>query len=154
MATPSAWMVRDGDFVLDERTYMAKEINVFLAKVMAIREALSWIRDQGDDSREHVIWMDSLTLSAVTKLHSYMADGAVISNTMLILKELNERFSIKISWIKGHANHMGNEYADALECKGAHSARELLSVPPYLPITFREIKKKLHSGFVSLWQNT
>ncbi len=146
-----AWAACDNDFVMDQDIYSAKESSVFLAEVMAIREALSWIKRYGDHSRAHLIWSDSL--SAVNKLKGHLADSQVVLETMSLWRDVGKDFIVEINWTKGHANTTGNEYADALARQGAEIAKKISFATPFHPASTRWIKRMIHAGFMGIWQS-
>ncbi len=146
-----AWVASDGDYMIAEDIYSGREMSVFYAEVMAIKEALSWIKSQNDDTRSYEIYSDSL--SAVNVLNGYIANGPVICETMELFKSLSDgNYSIKVAWTKGHANTTGNEYADALARSGAKAAGDISYTTPYTPITTKMIKTMVQGWILGLWQ--
>ncbi len=68
---------------------------------------------------------------------------------MRLLDELN----VNLTWIKGHNNNTGNEFADMLARKGAEDARNLSYTSPFLPVSYGALKSTLRDCFLSMWQS-
>ena len=94
------WVVTDNDYVIAESVKSAKEIDVYQAEVMAIQEALSWIKDFPTNGREVVLLSDSL--SAVQAINGCIANNWLLWETMKLLCVLRETLTINIYWVKGH----------------------------------------------------
>ncbi len=145
-----AFAACDGDFALDEKVFSAKEVDVFLAEVMAIKEALSWIKNHNDNTRSYVIWSDSL--SAVKKINGHEANGRVVLETMQLMETLGKSVSVQLTWTKGHADNTGNEYADALARTGAEAAGDISYATPFFPLSWKETKRLIRPRLLELWQ--
>ncbi len=53
-----------------------------------------------------------------------------------MIAELRQKgYQIHISWVRGHANHTGNEYVDCLAKKGVEMHRRMSSLSPNIPIS-------------------
>ena len=123
---------------------------MYLAEIIAIREALSWLKDNGDCNRITRLYSDSL--SAVNKLNGFTAEEYQTFETMELMRDLSKSFSLTINWVKGHSDQTGNEYVDTLARKGAKEATKIQTTYPHFPLTYREIKQLIHSNYLSQWQ--
>ncbi len=124
-----AWMASDGDFIIDERIYSAREISVYEAEVMAIKEALSWLKDHNILGRRVNIYSDSQ--SAVISINGHVATNGLLKDTMMSLCALKQSHPVEVKWVKGHNNNTGNEYADMLARLGAEEAKQLAFASPF-----------------------
>ena len=146
-----AWCACDGDYVIAEDRLSTKGVSVHHAEIMAIKEALSWLKDHGDPNRNTVLFSDSQ--SAVMKLNGHTAEDELVLTTMELTRDITKTISISINWVKGHSNQTGNEFADALARMGAKEATMIQSVYPFYPLTHKEIKKLIHVNFIEQWKS-
>ncbi len=144
------WLASIGNYVIEEEVYIAKDISVYKAEMLAIKEALSWLCTNIETDRHTVIYSDSK--SSVTRLNGYLAKDDVTKEAMSLLKELNELTHTEVRWVKGHSDNTGNELADMIAKIGAIEASKISDVKPYMPVTRKEIKKKVHEYFKYMWQ--
>ncbi len=144
------WLICDEDFILAEASSPFKGINIHRAEVLAISEALSWIKDHGPRERVYRIWCDSQ--GAVSCLNKHIANDNLMWETLSLLREVCEIVTVRIAWTKGHINTTGNVVADHLARKGADLAEELSYAEPYLPIGIGELKLSLKRDTLLTWQ--
>ncbi len=144
------WLASIGDYIIAEETYIAKDISVYKAEMLAIKEALSWLRTNVEENRNVTIYSDSKR--SVTRINGYLANDIVTKEIMTMLKDLNERTQTEVKWIKGHNNNTGNELADMIAKEGAMEASKINDVKPHMPATRKEIKSLIHKYFVRVWQ--
>ena len=144
------WAAFDNDYQIAEGYESAKEIDVYQAETLAIKEALHWLLSQKLYMRSSIIWSDSL--SAVLAINGCEARTAIVRETMLLLKTIRSRCVVDIKWVKGHSNVPGNDLADMLAKEGVKRATNLCSVSPYLPISRKTIKTKIRKKILEMWQ--
>ena len=71
----------------------------------------------------------------------------MVNECQMILAFVKETLQVHIAWIKGHADHPGNEVADALAKEANRLAREsqgplpLAAIPP---VEVRQLIKNWH----------
>ena len=136
-----AWVACDGDYIIDTDVKFSVGMSVYMAEVMAIKEALSWIKKCEVINREFIIFSDSQ--SAVCTLNGVTAASDTIFETLCIKRDLQKENKIDIKWVRGHHDNTGNEYADALARQGVIMARDIAFADPFLPIDYREIKTRI-----------
>ncbi len=145
------WIATDGDYIVAEEIYSAKEIEVHRAEVLAIKEALSWLKNCRHPGRETIISSDSQ--SAVSALNGYVIRDNTTKTTMELLIELDKTDSVELVWVRGHNNTTGNEVADMLARVGAEEARRISYSSPFTPASFKRMKITINQGFIKLWQS-
>ncbi len=145
-----SWIATIGDYEIEEEINMAQDINVYKAEMLAIREALSWLKKNGLTDRRNMIFTDSR--SAVEVLSNNLATTGLVKEVMILLKELNQRTSTSIHWVKGHSANTGNETADMQAKKGAEASRKLCDTKPHMPISYNELKRERHKYIIKEWQ--
>ena len=67
-----------------------------------------------------------------------------------VLRTAKENHRIAIRWIKGHAEHSGNELADMLAKKGTGKTT---TAEPSVPIPGTVVKQYLNDHYAMSWQN-
>ncbi len=144
-----AWAACAGDFVIEERIYSAKEIDIHCAETMAIREALSWIKElQSLDCAFRVI---SDSQSAITVLCGHEAKDYITYEAMTLLSQIKS--PLQVIWTKGHSKNTGNELADALARVGAEEAIRMSYSSPFMPVSCKTLKKRSAVNQISYWQD-
>ena len=147
--TGSGWAVCNGDTILAEDTYyLGNEASVFQAEVIAIEHALRWVTENCDNGTEVLIRSDSQ--SAINAIFKTSTTSKVVMACKGVLRTAKENHRIGIEWIKGHADHTGNELADMLAKKA--SLTKVDTVGPQIPVPLAGIKRKLKEYFVKEWQ--
>ena len=144
------WLASIGNYLIHDEVYLAKDISVHKAEMLAIKEALSWLRINAEENRDIVIYSDSK--SSVTILNGYLAKDIITKEAMTLLKELNEITHTEVKWVKGHSENTGNELADMIAKAGAKEASKIIDTKPHMPLTVKEIKKYIHAYFKDVWQ--
>ncbi len=144
-----SFIVCDGDYIIEERTLPAKEISVHHAEMIAIKEALSWLKYDLQDGLERPLEIYSDSLSAVTAINGYEPKDSTSQEAMLLLKDMER---VTLTWVKGHSDITGNEAADMLAKEGVITARQLMSVSPYMPLSYKALKKLVGECYTEVWQ--
>ncbi len=145
------WAATSGDYLVQESFYSARNLGIHKVEIMAISEALSWIKELGLSDFTIRIYSDSR--SAVSALNGYIAKDFVTWETMMLLKEINHNNTVTLSWVKGHSDCTGNELADMLARRGAEGALELAFQSPFHPLALADAKKEIKNLFLSKWQS-
>ena len=145
-----AWLATIGDYEYANKSIPARDITVFHAEILAIKEALQWVLEAQEWDRNMLLFSDSR--SAVQTLKGHIAKDEIIKETKTLFEQIKSKIDFDIRWIKGHDNACGNEAADALARKGAKDAELLQFCCPFIPPTFNELKKKISNHFTQKWQ--
>ncbi len=145
-----SWLASIGDYVMADNITSAKDISVYKAEMMAVGDALQWLKGNMDIMRTNVIFRDSK--SVVEKLNGHLAQDETTRDIMITLRDLNLKVQTEVRWVKGHNGIVGNEWADSLARKGAMEATMLQDTKPHMPVSHKEIKKRIHNHYVDKWQ--
>ncbi len=144
------WCVCDGDHILAEDSIPCKEINVYQAEVLGIKEALSWIKESTLVNRVFKIWTDSR--GAVASLRKCTTRDYLTWETKCLLRELKEYHEIEVIWTKGHNNNTGNEVADMLAKEGARMAGDMSYAAPFMTTCQGQVKSEIRKITLGKWQ--
>ncbi len=145
-----SWVATEGNYIMAEGYDSAKEISIYTAELLAIQEALRWLKDRLPLVKKVVIW--SASKGAVSSLNGYKTKNSMAIETMYLLRELTACMSVQIKWVKGHSNCTGNEYADLLARKGAEEARMVSYSSPYVALPPKQVKKAISNAVLRKWQ--
>ena len=146
-----AWLASIGDYIVDQDIVSARDITVYKAEVLAIREALSWLKLNFESDRANIIYCDSD--SAVKALNEHNAKDWLSLEVLSRICDIREDTSLDVKWIKGHNGDTGNECADAMARIGASEAKKLSYVSPFMPMSKRALKKIIHEEYISDWRD-
>lgn len=141
------FLITQDNYILHEHTFKLQSYNsVFQSEVMAIKEALTWIKDNNlHPVGNFSIYSDSQ--SAVTSLKGYNFKDSLTSATKKLLVSLQEQTIIDIQWTRAHVGNTGNEIADMLAKRG--SKQGTLKKVGY-PLSY--FNHKLHDTYIQYWQ--
>ena len=140
----AGWAICHKDTIMaEESTYLGNETSFFQAEVIAIDRGLRWINNNCTDGMNISIRSDSQ--STIQAILSCSTRSKLVSDCKAVLKKAKENHRIAIEWIKGHANHTGNELADFLARQG--SCKKCDSVTPEVPVPMSNIKLKIKLHF-------
>ncbi len=145
------WLACIENYEIDKNFISAKDINVFQAETLAVKEALSWIKDNHELERHNKIYCDSQ--SVVNAINGHMAKDDLMFKTMSLFRDIASFSHIEIIWIKSHNGNTGNEAADTLANEAAEAARNIQFAAPYMAITNKKLKMLIHEHFMRRWQS-
>ena len=147
--TGAGWAACHGDYIIaEDSTYLGKQATVFQSEVVAIEQALRWITANCDKGTKVHIQSDSQ--SALQAIMNPVSDSKVVNACKSLLKQAKENQRIALSWIKGHADHTGNELADYLARKG--SCMNCSTVSPEIPVPKAEVMQDIKDHYLAEWQ--
>merc|ERR1712110_1062212 len=90
--------------------------------------------------------------SAILAVKSNFITSALVKETIDLLNQAASTVSnITIHWVKGHAQHLGNEMADELAKKGAHDIQRRVNDPPMVPKA--TVKAEVSKLTAQMWRN-
>ena len=119
---------------------LGKHSTIFQAEVCAILTCVQLLRTQQDQSI--VICSDSQ--AALKALQSPKITSSLVADTVAKLQELSVFNRVRLLWMPGHFGVEGNEMADALAKRAAHS--EFLSTEPAVVYRQRQFALKPNYG--------
>jgi ribonuclease HI len=90
--------------------------SVYQAEVIAIEEALTWLKHNVISSKDITIYVDSQ--AAIRSLESVSLTSRVALSCLSSLNEMGEHFNIQLIWVPGHSDVKGNCRADELARHG------------------------------------
>ncbi len=143
------WVACEEEYVIEELYDHCLGYDIYHAEMIAIKEALTWIRDNISE-RNVTIYSDSQ--SAVSALNGHVAKDTLTWDTMMLMSEVRNTCKLDLIWIKGHSDITGNEIADMLSHLGANLARNVHYVRPFVKVSQKARKKRVHVEFLRLWQ--
>ncbi len=109
----AGWAACVGDTSIHEESIGLGEDNtVFQAEVFAIERGLLWAIENCDEGTSILIRSDSQ--SAIQAVFKPTSTSKTVSRCKEVLRTAKENLRIGIKWVKGHADHTGNELADYL----------------------------------------
>ena len=145
------WLITLSDYVIKEGWSMAKDLNIFQAEILVIKEALDWLRLNPE--REHSIKIYSDSQSAVLALNGNMAKNELLYQAMVAMEAIRKVSHLEILWAKGHSNLTGNEVPDMLAKRGSNNAKDLLYTVPFMPINNGVRKRLIHEAYLAEWND-
>ena len=143
------WIVTKGDAVLAEGFGRLERATVFQAEVYAVGQALEALGTEELAPKvtgDCIIFTDST--SARQAIRSPFVSSKLVARVQEKLKTARSCRKVNIEWIKGHANHTGNEVADSLAKLGREAARV-----EAVPLSGSFIKDRIRGAFLSEWQD-
>ncbi len=144
------WAITEEDYVLEVGFLPGRGMNIYTAEMMAVNQALQWLKENLLGRYRITIYCDNM--GVVTVLTGYEATCDIVADTLTLLRDIRGEHTINIVWIKGHSMITGNEYADVLARLGREQAKDLSFAAPYIPMSVKEYKNKIHEGFLKIWQ--
>ena len=148
--TGAGWAVCCSDTIIAEDSFPLGHVaSVFQAEVVAIEQGLKWINSNCLDKSKIIIRSDSQ--AAINAILSNTTNSRLVWECKQTLHSAKTNHDVALEWIKGHADHTGNELADYLARQG--SSMDNLSVFPEVPVPYTYIKDKITQHFLKKWQS-
>lgn len=134
---------------------LPSETSIFLAEVMAIRQAILYYIS-GNNRRPNnklIIFTDSLSLTLDLYTLKSNKDNWYLNNIRFLLWRARQQFlDITLAWIPGHSNIRDNEYVDHLAKRAVLSGKLLNILLPYNTYT-PKLKLNLQTANQTWWLN-
>ena len=121
------------------------------AEVIAITETLTWTKMNLDEGTRISVRSDSQ--AAIQAITGRTVSTKTVSECQMVLASVKETMQVRIDWIKGHADHPGNEAADALAKEANKLARDLHGPLPLAAIPLTEVRQRIKNWRWKQWQN-
>ena len=129
--------------------HLGLQATVFQCETYAIKEAATMLRDLNIKNKKIVIYSDSR--AALLALDSNTLTSRLVRDTLENFKSSGiTTNSIILRWVKGHADHLGNEAADALAKEGALNEQLLADDLPQ--VSTKILRGRLRDCIVNRWQ--
>ena len=119
------------------------DATVFQAEVAAIHQACKKLQEM---KVAHVtIFSDSQ--AALQALASNTIDSTVVQNCVDTLNDLAKRGNIELRWVKAHADHSGNEFADMEAKTGTTNVENRI----ICDLPYSHVKAKIKANMIKRW---
>ena len=136
-------ITRENILIASKNGQLDEDNSVFQAEVKAIQEACIILREEG--TREVTIFSDSQ--SALLALSSILTRSETVIDCISSLNKLSVTADVELKWVKAHADHTGNEYADMEAKTGTKNTAYKARVKRPLC----SIKKAISDGMYTAW---
>ena len=134
-----------GDHI-EHSSYLGSRPTVFQAEVAAIAQAAERFEEsmasRPDLPNSFTIYSDSQ--AALSALHKELVSSETVARCKASLNRVGEYASIRLRWVKGHADSAGNKRADELARGAAGRRRPRLSTEPPTPKEYIDLALKDH----------
>ncbi len=131
------------------RSYkLSDSCTVFQAEVHALLMAAETLLDTGVNGREISLYVDSQ--AAIMAIGTSTTYSRVVRECRKKISDLTKNNSVRVCWVPGHEDYVGNEEADKLAKAGAESTVICNRVKPPILATLGIFRKtnRLVSGWV------
>ena len=127
---------------------LSKQISIFTAELIAIRETLKYI-DTKPDIEKYAIFSDSLgVITSIKSGLSLNRPNLMNEIRKMITKVTRDNKDVTFIWLPSHVNVEGNDMADFLA-----KENRLKIIPDILvPLELKEIYSKVDSYIMEKWQ--
>jgi len=150
-ATGMAACITQEEFILHHIGHkLPSYATVFQAEVLAIKEALSWVKDAKIVAANIIIWSDSQ--AALAAISNTIVTSRLVRETKHLLSVVSRDNSINLHWVRGHDNNTGNELADTY-AKAAALQGQLHYIPPPLIALKGSIKAFYRNKWEQMWNS-
>ena len=143
--------VTRGDHMIgSENAQVSTTNSVFQAEVYAIDKSCHLLRQL--ETKSVTIFSDSM--SGLYALNAIQTRSKVVKNCLDSLNLLaNSGCKIELKWVKGHANHTGNEIADFLAKTGTANELNKVELPPPKSTAMVKISNAMYKKWNQRWKS-
>ena len=141
-------LITKGDEMVTCKSGRLSNLNsVFQSEVFAIDQSCQILKNL--ETKSVTIFSDSQAgLAALAGTH---ADSKVVKNCINSLNELGKTCQIELKYVRGHADHVGNTWADFFAREGASKEENLVELPSPNANALRKISQKLYDSWNARW---
>ena len=152
-AAGAGWLLTKGDnMLMNEHVPLEGHATVFQAEIKAITSAVTAIANGNKYSGHFVLYSDSQ--AAIQALRQTLSKSKLVIECIEAIKTFKRKGNtLELKWIKGHADHTGNEVADYL-AKQACLIRGDAKTPKSLAYGKDCIKNYYIKQWQSRWNET
>ena len=141
-------VITRGDTMIASKNGSLSPLNsVFQSEIFAIDSASQILKNL--DTKSATIFSDSQAgLSALAGVH---IKSKVVKNCVENLNELGKSCKIELKYVRGHADHTGNEIADFFAKEGAIDLANKVNLPSPKSNALRKISHALYNSWNQRW---
>ncbi|XP_015793894.1 uncharacterized protein LOC107370415 [Tetranychus urticae] len=111
--TGAAYAVfKEGILIKERKLKLARYCSVYQAEMLAIRECLVFLEKITKPGERATIHTDSQ--SAIMTIKQRKCKDQMANEIQYLITKINGQSQVNLTWVKGHAESTGNEYADYL----------------------------------------
>ena len=117
----NGWVITRGEGIIQESYEFSGDSSVFYNELTAIQGALLWSSANINSIKTKTVRIFSDSQSAIGALFASTINSRLVKEISDLYTSLNKDINISVTWVKGHANNTGNEYADYLAKRGGNA---------------------------------
>lgn len=139
---------------ISESIRLKNECTVFQAEVFAVAEAARLISMRALSKSDITIFIDSQ--AAIKAIESRNIRSEVVSRCRQELQVLNEQHLLKLCWVPGHNNILGNEKADELARNGSNTDIDMVDNRVKIPLAIykQKVTDKFQKLMIVRWEQS
>ena len=133
---------------------MDNACTVFQAEVLAMKVAADYLLSKEIVRREISLYVDSQ--AAIKALDNYIVGSKLVKECRRVISLVGLNNSVRISWVPGHKDYVGNEEADRLAKLGSDDMTLGISREAKPPLSFikRKVEEQLHKVWMDTWADS
>lgn len=147
-STGYGWLITTSDeMIAHGNGQLAKENSVFQAEIYAIQKTCERLLETDPES----VTILSDSQAAIAALAGTQVKSKTVKSCIDKLNLLGKHTDITIKWVKAHANHTGNEFADALAKSGTTNSQNRTELAPPRKEAYRKITEASYDCWKHRW---
>ena len=141
---------KDMSVLTEENGYLGEEASVFQGEILGIQRACSQLFNS--NAKSVTIFSDSQ--SALASLANWKVESKAVEKCINSLNLLSQETEVDLKWVRGHAGHTGNEFADAMAKLGTQNFENKIDVSPPISWAKQLIKQSSYKEWNQRWYST
>ena len=141
---------KDMSVLTEENGYLGKEASVFQGEILGIHRAC--IQLFNCNAKSVTIFSDSQ--SALAALANWKVTSKAVEKCINNLNLLSQETEVDLKWVRGHADHSGNEFADVMAKLGTQNLKNKIDVSPPISWAKQLIKQSSYKEWSQRWYST